>query len=146
MKGLCEIMEDRYNPIVDEIKEKELLEKYANYFFLLHFWMEKMEEGKVVNDFFDDRGYRKIAIYGMGQLGHHLKNQLADRLKPIYTIDRGLVNYKGASYPLNESKGIVSDVDVIVVTPVGEYQNIKKMLKEHISLDVISLEEVILSL
>lgn len=139
-------MEERYFVNVDEEKELRDLEKYANYYFLMHFWMKNIEDGKTLDTFFDDRGYKKIAVYGMGYLGMHLVAQLSDRLEPVYTVDQGIVRYNGANFPLSESQDIVSKADVIVVTPVTDYDYIKKMIKNNITIDVISLEEVILSI
>ena len=62
--------------IIDEKKEKKTLEKYANYYFLLDFWLKNMEQGKKISSFFENRKYKSISIYGMSSLGEHLKKQL----------------------------------------------------------------------
>lgn len=129
---------------IDRKKEEADLNKYVNYYFLMHYWMKNIEEGKMLDNFFISRGYEKIAIYGMGFLGMHLETQLSEQFKPIYTVDQGIVRYNGKNFPLNESEEIVIKADVIVVTPVSDYELIKENINYKI--DVISLEEVILSL
>ena len=49
--------------IIDEKKEKKTLEKYANYYFLLDFWLKNMEQGKKISSFFENRKYKSISIY-----------------------------------------------------------------------------------
>lgn len=131
---------------IDEEKEKRDLEKYANFFFLLHFWMQFIEDGKSVNEFFYKRGYRKIAVYGMGHLGKHLIAQLSDKLEVVYTIDQGLLQFDGEKYQLDKATDIVPKAEVIVVTPVMDYCQIKRLLKKSVDIDIVSLEEVILSI
>ena len=136
---------DDINMCIDKIKEEADLNKYANYYFLLLFWMGLIEKGNTLNQFFIRRGYKKIAIYGMGHLGKHLETQLSDDLQPVFTVDQGIVNYQGMLLPLNEATDILSKADVIVITPVSDYETIKEMFNSS-AIEVISLEEVILSL
>lgn len=139
----CKAMNNS-NISINKIKEEADLNKYANYYFLMHYWMKNIEEGKNLDNFFISRGYKKIAIYGTGALGMHLENQLSEQFKPIYTVDRGIIQYNGQSIPMKEAEDIVNKADVIVVTPVGDYEIIKTNINYKI--DVISLEEIILSL
>lgn len=131
---------------VDYNREKKDLEKYVNYYFLLDFWMKNIEDGKTVSMFFERRRLRSIAIYGMASLGRHLTEQLSESLKPIYTIDNGIISYKGNEFPLEKGIKEIESPDVIVVTPLLEYLSIKKYLLSLVNVEIISLEEVILSL
>lgn len=131
---------------IDEKKERGLLEKFANYYFLLDFWMKKIEQGQSISDFFRNRRYKTIAIYGMASLGEHLKYQIEDDISILYTIDRGIVTFKGKQYSMKDSIQRFPKPDVIVITPVMEYANIKQKLLELICTDIVSLEEVVLSL
>lgn len=138
-------MEKEYWVNADKEKEIKDLEKFANYYFLMHFWMKNIEDGKCLDTFFDNRGYKRIAVYGMGFLGMHLIEQLSDRIKLIYTVDQGIVRYNGESFPISEFKDAASLADVIVVTPVTDYEYIKKMIMDNFDIDIVSLEEVVLS-
>ena len=131
---------------IDEIKEKVLLEKYANYYFILDFWLRNLEQGIKVSTFFSDRHYSTVAIYGMASLGEHLKSQLEKDISILYTIDRGMIDYNGKQYSMDEGIQRFPKPDVIVITPIMEYDNIKQQLLKYICTDIISLEEVILSL
>ena len=132
---------------IDEKKELRDLEKYANYYFLLHFWMKFLEEGKKLEFFFRKRGYEKIAIYGMGDLGGHILSQLPDDLMPVFTIDRGIIRYNGEVFPMELREKYNLNVDVVVITPLCDYEIIKELVKANFKhTDVVSLEEVILSI
>lgn len=131
---------------IDLEQEKKNLDKYTNFYFLMNFWMKNIENGKHVEDFFNMRGYVRPAVYGMGDLGKHLVEQLPERLKPIYTIDAGIVKYNDECVAFDESKDILNKADVIVITPITDYENIRKMISGKVNVDIASLEEVILSI
>lgn len=133
------------NIFVDERREKTDLDKYANYYVLLDFWMQAMEHGKRIELFLNSRGYHSIAIYGTLGLGTHLKTQLLNSNISIeYSIDRMNVDICGKH--LSECYDMLPSVDAVIVTPVYDYGNIKSELNHYLSCNVISLEEVILSL
>lgn len=132
--------------IIDEEREKNALEKNTNYFVLLDFWMQAMEQNKTVSSFFKRRGYQTIAIYGMAALGKHLQFQLQNDVDILYTIDRAVITYQGQQYSMKENIKTIPRPDVMVITPLLEYESIKKSILELVDVDIISLEEVILSL
>lgn len=132
---------------IDEEKERKNFEKYANFTYLFHFWMQGIEEGKNVRSFFQGRGYSEIAIYGMGILGKHLRTQLEHSGCTVsYTIDKNIIYYEDVSYDLRLNTDKLQTADVIVVTPVVEYLEIRGMLEKYTDIDIVSLEEVILSI
>lgn len=121
------------------------LNKYANYYTLLDFWMKNMEEGKNISEFFQSRSYKKIGIYGIAGVGCHLIDQLLKSdIKVLYTIDKMIVNIGGKR--LEECYENLPNIDVMVITPVYDYPIIKEDIKSYINADIISLEEVILSI
>lgn len=131
---------------IDENREMQNLEKYANYYFLLEIWMQNMEKGVEVDTFFKRRGYGTIAIYGMASMGKHLQSQLEDRVTILYTIDKEIITYKNRKYAMKDSIQMLPRPDVIVITPVLEYLSIKEKILENTDVNIVSLEEVILSL
>lgn len=146
MLGAEKLMIDETLLCRDEVKEEKDLEKYANFYFLLHFWMTNIEEGKELSSFFKKRGYKTVAIYGMAALGNHLKRQLPEELQPVYTIDRGIITYEDQRLIMEENIIKIIKPDVIIVTPIMEYSVIKEKIRSLIDVDVVSLEELILSL
>ena len=71
------------------------LVKYKEYFDLANRWLYLMEANKTLKDFFAYNNYNKIAIYGMGDFGKHLFEELKDtEIQVEYCIDKGIRNYK----------------------------------------------------
>lgn len=140
-------MADNISFIIDEEKEKKLLEKYANFVFLLDFWMKLIEDGKDIDAFFRKRGYDNISIYGMGILGKHLKCQLENAgLSVLFVIDSDKIFYDDRCFNLDTEISRIRQPDVIVVTPIVEYKGIREKIEKLTTAKIISLEEVILSI
>lgn len=132
---------------IDEIIEKNNAEKYTNYYYLLHFWMKLLEQEKKVSSFFAERGYEKIAIYGRGPIGEHLNFQLGkEDYQVIYIVDNNNIFYMNKVYDFYSNINSMPIPDVIVVTPVMEYKEIVAKLKVYIDTNMVSIEEVVLSL
>ena len=63
----------------------------------------------------------------------------------LYTIERGVISASGKVYTSTEIDKLEEKPDVIVVTPLMEYVAIKEMLFNKYKCDIVSAEEVILS-
>lgn len=102
-------------------------------------------DGYNLGAFFKEKGYQKIAIYGMGELGNRLAEALnGTDVLVMYGINKGM----GEAFGEIEIKEISEEeyfegVDCIVVTPVQFYSEIEKELKKKCACAVISLEDVI---
>lgn len=132
----------------DKKAEKEIdnrANKFKNYFDVFDTWMTVKETGKSLGDYFKEEGYDKIAIYGMGKLGKHFVNELAESgIKVLYAIDR-------KENILSEIKVYSMDdewpeADVIVVTATFDYENIYNSITQKSKIKVISLEDVLYEL
>lgn len=131
---------------IDYKKELVDLNKFANFYVILDYWLKLFEEGKKINTFFERRGYKKISIYGMASLGKHLMIQLENSdIEVIYTVDSGIMEYNKKFIDIREYCGDFPNVDVMIVTPIVEFEKISDLYKSRAKCDVISLEEVILS-
>jgi len=117
--------------------------KYYKYTDLMDKWMEKLENGDSLNTFFSERKYSNIAIYGMGILGRHLKQQLGGTdIRIQYIIDKRKDLIRSEIQVINLGENM-SDIDAIIVTPFDEFENIKEELVNYYSCDIVSLEDII---
>lgn len=119
-----------------EIKSKE-------FYDLLLEWLKVEQSGQSISLFFEKNGYKKIAIYGMKELGWALHDELKGTgIDVKYGIDKAMdMSYdEMVVYSPEED---LPDVDVIVVTAIHYFYEIKDYLKEKTNAEVISLEEVI---
>lgn len=129
------------------IKEKEnTKQRYKKYYDILNYWMEANMRGKSISASLQDKGYQNIVIYGMGEMGNRLYEQLRETdINVMYAIDKNPVsgyselNVVGASM---ETAG----VDVVIVTPVYDFDKIKGDLEGSFDCTILSLEEVIFAM
>jgi len=130
-----------------KIVEKEgKVDKFKDYYNLLNQWLMNKNEGKKIEKYFLDNGYKTIAIYGMGELGNRLYEELKDsEIDVKYAID------KNAESTYSELTVIDLDedmepVDVILVTAFFAFEEIQETLEEKVDYPIVSIEDVIYEL
>ena len=86
-----------YVYVMKYYKEKEIKNKkkridvLSDHFQLLNHWLEIKNEGKSIATYFEEMGYRHIAIYGMAELANRLSEELSESSVHIdYGIDRDI--------------------------------------------------------
>lgn len=126
------------------VKYKSEAEKYFSLFLILNQWFELKQMGKQTEKFFMDRSIKKIAIYGMAQMGETLYRELEDTgIEVSYGIDKNAgslyVHYCKVLKPTDE----LPDVDAVIVTPLACFKEIKKDLERKLSCPIFSIEDVL---
>lgn len=126
------------------IRQKEArIDKFYDYFQLTNRWLKLRNQGKSLSTFFMNQKCSSIAIYGIGEMGSRLYEELhAAGMKVSYVIDQK----SACAYPLlpvYEMEEELPYADVIVVTPLFAYQEVKEQLMRRYDYPVISLSEVI---
>ena len=107
---------------------------------------------KSIETFFVERGYRNIAIYGMGELGKCVLNDLKDTSVHIsYVIDQAYKNYPGGvdGVPVIGKKMVCQqeEIDIVVVTVLYEFNKIVDDLLDEIELEkIVNLSDIVYSL
>ena len=127
-------------------KAKNLSDKHLMLFLLMNEWVKVKQANKSVSGYLLNRGYRRIAIYGMSYAGQRLYDELMDSdVEIIACIDQ-----KGGGTYYNH--GIVDagkmpiDIDAIIVTPIFYFEEIKHSLEKSSTANIISLEQIIYEL
>jgi len=110
-------------------------------------WVSIRQDKIQITDYFRDNGYKKVAIYGMGELGKLFLRELNNTEVEIpFVIDKnaGSITVPGIkTVTLREVKGVT---DVIVVTVVDKFDTIKADIEKYMDVPVVSLEDVLFSL
>lgn len=133
-KRKAEMLQDRINVLSD-------------HFQLLNHWLEIKGEGKSTADYFQELGYRHIAIYGMAELALRLSEDLEGSLVCIdYGIDRDISCSQARIQEVYSPDDNLPETEAIVVTPYAAFPEIKKILEGKVSCPVLSLEEVVWSI
>lgn len=126
-----------------ENKECTKTDKFKEYYNLLNRWLELKHQGKTVSLYFDKEKITSIAIYGMGELGCRLLEELnGSNINVKYGIDQN-PGYGFGGLEIKSSDDEFEKVDAIIVTPVFAFDEIEKKLREKFSGPVISIEDVI---
>lgn len=134
-------------PCGDSLEEtNQLYKKYKRVeaqYNLLNQWMSLGEAGITLEKLLKARGYRKIAIYGMADLGKHMYHALWNSdIRICYGIDQK----KSGQYEtimVKKADEAVEQVDAVIVTAIMDFEAIKKNLEEKLKFPIVSLEEIL---
>ena len=124
-------------------KKAEKVDKFKSYYNMLNQWLVLKQEGKSLGQFFKDNGYKTIAIYGMGEMGNRLYDELKDTsIEVKYAIDKNAVSTYSELEVLELEDDLIP-VDVIVVSAVFAFNEIEETISEIVDYPIVSLEDVI---
>ena len=124
-------------------KWKRESDKYEQTLLMTIRWLKvKMENGKL-EDYFLQKGYHTIAIYGMNYVGVRLYEELeGTSIKVLYGIDK-YTSSSEVNIPVYSLEKNLDEVDAVVVTPVYYYEEIRQDLSRKLKSPVISMNDVL---
>lgn len=129
--------------IVGKNKDRTIM-KYRLYHRLMLDWIANLEKGKSVYGYLKRKKFMNIAIYGRRGLGECLREQLSETDVSLrYFIDRAACQEKIDQVPIYRLDDELPKVDVIIVTPIWDYENIRKQLSEKVGYPIVSLQDII---
>ena len=65
--------------------------RFESMFNVMHLWKALKEIGHSISEYFFNRNFKRIAIYGKGKIGGHIENELMNSgVDVLYYIDRNL--------------------------------------------------------
>lgn len=124
-------------------KEKELDCKNDAILKVFSQWLYIKQEGKSLTEYFVEKGYQTIAVYGMHYLGECLIEELKDSgVEVKYAIDRNAdkICSEVDVYTLDDK---LPGVDAVVVTAFYYFDEIEDALHEKMGCPIISIEDVV---
>ncbi len=124
-------------------KKSGMSDKHLALFLMMNQWVRVKQEGKNLASYFEENGYRKIAVYGMSYAGETLVEELKDTgIQVAYGIDQnGASFYTDIDIVTMEDE--LADVDAIVVTAITYFDQVEEQLGKRVSCPVLSLEEIL---
>jgi len=126
---------------VDEKSKK--VDKFKGYYNMLNQWLILKQEGKSLTEYFKANNYKVIAIYGMGEMGNRLYDELKESdIEVKYAVDK---NAAGTYSELDviEKEDDFEKVDVIVVTATFAFDEIEAEIADKVDFPIVSLEDVV---
>lgn len=135
--------------IEDLKKEAEIGERMKKYYQMLNKWLRIQQRNHNLSELLIRKDLYNIVIYGLGEIGKNLLEELKDT-----PINIGCVLVKEINPEVCMVKQVVVDdysefqknnkIDTIIVTPVYDFENIRDMLiKKGVTSKVVSLDELI---
>lgn len=110
-------------------------------------WLRMLQQGKSIRKFLESRGIKSIAIYGIGEVGRILYDQLlAEGMRVAYGIDQNAQYIFLNGIDVFYMNDIKDDVDAVIVTLPQYYNQIREELKIRLSCPILSIDELIFSL
>ncbi len=97
---------------------------------------------KNIVDYFADKRISSIAIYGMGEIGDILVDELERKgIKIRCVIDRNK-DVKTYGYQLFSPDDDLPQTDAVIVTPVYYFNDIAEKLRKHTDARIISIDDI----
>lgn len=111
------------------VESEERLQKSVMFYQILTRWVGLKISGYSVAEWFIQHGYRRIAVYGYAELGELLCRELSEEgLGAVYVLDRKVRDTGNEKLPVFMPRRGLPDVDVVVVTAVYYFEEIKREL------------------
>lgn len=125
------------------VQNENLSEKHLDMFLLINEWLKIKQKGKNLTEYFEKKGYKTIAIYGMSYIGERLFEELKNSSIIIkYGIDK---TKNGIYFDLDivTVEDELATVDAIIVTAFHYFDEIEKQLSRKVQCPIISIEDIL---
>ena len=124
-------------------KKQSMSDKHLALFLLMNQWVKVKQEGKNLSSYFKNKGYKKIAIYGMSYAGETLIEELRGTgIEVSYGIDKNAAKFF-VDVDVLSLEDDFKEVDAIVVTAITFFDEIEEALSRKVDCDIISLEDIL---
>lgn len=110
---------------------------------LFNDWVYLNNKETSIGKWLSNKGYKNVAIYGMGQVGHRLKEDLENSgIKVPYGIDRdtGLYLEDFMIYSPNDE---LPDAEHIIVTALQSFDEVKALLQTKTNCNIEFIRDIV---
>lgn len=127
---------------IDRLKDE--LIKFHEFYDVLIKWVKVKTNTNRIEEYFVKHDYKTIAIYGFGDIGECLFNELSksDQVEVKYVIDKNSL-LSNSKVKVITGDEYLEPVDVIVVTAIHYYNDISDVLDKKVLCPIISIEDVL---
>lgn len=120
----------------------QLYEKFYRMHSMMERWLACIQKGRSLEQYLYDKGYEKIAVYGLGEVGLLLIEELKDtKIKILCGIDKKPKTK--LRMDIKKPGDTIVDADAIIVTAIAYFYDIEKELSRYNKCPIISLEDII---
>ena len=126
------------------MNEKEELRKIKKINDLMYIFFYMKNTKRSFRSYFDRRNYKSVAVYGMGNLGKALVEELiSEGVKVEYAIDKRAENIFYAIDIYEPDANSLKKVDILVITAIICLGEIEEKLYEKLNCDIVYIEDII---
>lgn len=119
------------------------VDKFKGYYHVLNQWLMLKQEGKSLEKYFIDNDYKSIAIYGMGEIGNRLYEELKNTdIEIKYVVDQNPAGTYSELEVLDKDSEF-AEVDAFIVTATFAFNEIEEELSAKVDFPIISMEDVV---
>lgn len=142
--GLIFVCKLVVQPSFEQIRKlREESSKHLDLYMLMNDWVRVKQKGSKVSQYFEDNGYKRIAIYGMNYVGETLVNELKNtNIEVVVGIDKN-ANNMSSDVKLVTVDEFKEEIDAVIVTPITFFDIIAENLENKVKCPIISIEDVI---
>lgn len=124
-------------------QKSQKVDKFKSYYNMLNQWLILKQEGKSLEKYFLDNGYKTIAVYGMGEMGNRLYDELKGSSVEIkYAIDKNAAS-TFSELEVVDPEDDFAEVDAVIVSAIFAFDEVEELLQKKVDCPVISLEDVV---
>lgn len=127
-----------------QVEQKAVkVDKFKGYYNMLNQWLTLKQEGKSLVEYFKSNDYKTVAIYGMGEMGNRLYDELkGSDIEVKYAVDQ---NAAGTYSELDviDKEDDFEEVDVMVITATFAFDEIEEEINDKVNFPIVSLEDVV---
>lgn len=120
-------------------------QKYERIAKCMDLWMQNREEGKNIAHYLKSKRINRIGVYGYGILGRHLVFELkAAGIENVWIADRReCIDQKFYTFVNFAEEDHIPETELIIVTAIGNMEEIEGVLRNRVNCPIVSLEEII---
>lgn len=108
-------------------------------------WLALKLAGYSIEKYLLAKSVKKIVVYGYGELGNHLLRELRGTSVEVTYVMERLDRYPYSDIPLIKPDRIeaLQKVDMLIITAIMHFEEIKKIFVGKVSCEIVSLEEIL---
>lgn len=128
---------------------RQMYEQQKSYYSVAQRWLINKNDGKNISSYFQKKGIKTIAIYGMSSIGEIFYDEIKNKgVRVAYFIDKNAEELHCGldDLPIVELGEIKEqeEVDAIIITPIFYFDEIVEDLEsEGIDVEKLSLEDIV---
>ena len=124
-------------------KAQSMSDKHLALFLMMNQWVKVKQEGKNLASYFEQKDYKRIAIYGMSYAGETLIDELKGTdITIAYGIDKNADSIY-VDVDVVSMEDVLDEVDAVVVTAITFFDEIEEKLSEKLACPILSLEDIL---